>query len=180
MESHIKIRASLNRMKQEFSKGNSPYYFIKYYNGTKDYKNNDNEPIIFECLIRHNEIGNRKIERSTPYTFETLESTLERKCKEYEEEQQDNELYLLDHILYKHKIYDITLDYDENKNIVAKDDDNIWKGKEFYDFLYDEVFVYNSQGMVDLLTREELRHLDEYRKKYEISNEKELNEEIEK
>lgn len=92
----------------------------------------------------------------------------------------DNELDLIDHILYKPKIYDINLEYDKNKNIIAKDDDNVWKGKEFYDFLYDEVFVYNSHGMVDLLTREELRHLDEYRKKYEISNEKELNEEIEK
>lgn len=92
----------------------------------------------------------------------------------------DNELDLIDYILYKHKIYDINLEYDKNKNIIAKDDDNVWKGKEFYDFLYDEVFVYNSHGMVDLLTREELRHLDEYRKKYEISNEKELNEEIEK
>ncbi|MBQ6324328.1 MAG: hypothetical protein IJI22_05810 [Bacilli bacterium] len=92
----------------------------------------------------------------------------------------DNELDLIDHILYKHKIYDINLEYDDDNNIIAYDEDNKWKGKEFYDFLYDEVFVYNSHGMVDLLTREELRHLDEYRKKYEISNEKELNEEIEK
>lgn len=92
----------------------------------------------------------------------------------------DNELDLIDHILYKHKIYDINLEYDKNNNIVAYDEDNKWKGKELYDFLYDEVFVYNSHGMVDLLTREELRHLDEYRKKYDISNEKELNEEIEK
>lgn len=92
----------------------------------------------------------------------------------------DNELDLIDYILYKHKIYDINLEYDKNNNIVAYDEDNKWKGKEFYDFLYDEVFVYNSHGMVDLLTREELRYLDEYRKKYDISNEKELNEEIEK
>lgn len=92
----------------------------------------------------------------------------------------ENELDLIDHILYKHKIYDINLEYDKNNNIVAHDEDNKWNGKEFYDFLYDEVFVYNSHGTVDLLTREELRHLDEYRKKYDISNEQELNEEIEK
>lgn len=92
----------------------------------------------------------------------------------------DNELDLIDHILYKHKIYDINLEYDDDNNIIAYDEDNKWEGKEFYDFLYDEVFVYNSHGMVDLLIRDELRHLDEYRKKYEISNEKELNEEIEK
>lgn len=92
----------------------------------------------------------------------------------------DNELDLIAHILYKHKIYDINLEYDDDNNIIAYDDDNKWKGKKFYDFLYDEVFVYNSHGMVDLLTREELKHLDEYRKKYEISNEKELDEEIEK
>lgn len=87
MESYVKIKSSLNEMEQKFNKSNSIYYCVKYYDGTKNYKNDNNELIVFECLIRHNEIGNRKIERSAPYTFETLESTLKQKCKEYEEEQ---------------------------------------------------------------------------------------------
>lgn len=90
MESHIKIKSSLIEMDNKFYNSNSPYYFIKNYDGSKNYKDDDNELIVFECLIRHNEIGNRKIERSTPYTFKTLETTLENKCREYEEEQKDN------------------------------------------------------------------------------------------
>ncbi|MBO5183372.1 MAG: hypothetical protein J6B64_03125 [Bacilli bacterium] len=90
MESLIKIRSSLNKMNNEFENGNSPYYYIKYYDGSKMYKNNDDEVIIFECLIRHNEIGEKTIERSTPYTFKSLESTLEKLCKEYEEKIDEN------------------------------------------------------------------------------------------
>lgn len=98
MDSYVKIKSSLNKMEQNFNKSNSKYYYIKYYNGTKNYKNDKNEPIVFECLIRHNEIGNRKIERSSPYTFETLESTLKQKCKEYEEEQKEMNELIKDYI----------------------------------------------------------------------------------
>lgn len=94
MESYIKIRSSLNRMKQEFNYGKSPYYYVKYYDGSENYINDDNEPIVFECLIRHNEIGNRSIERKAPYTFETLERTLKEKCDEYEQEQQNLDMEL--------------------------------------------------------------------------------------
>lgn len=92
MESYIKIKASTNRINKEFEKGNSPYYYIKFFNGENNYKGDDEEEIVFECMIRHNEIGERTIERSTPYTFETLEKTLEQKCKEFEEEQKDMEM----------------------------------------------------------------------------------------
>lgn len=94
MESRIKIKASLNTMESKFKDSNSPYYFIKYYDGTDNYKDDDNEIIIFKCLIRHNEIGNRRIEKSTPYTFETLESALEKKCMEYEKELEESKLEL--------------------------------------------------------------------------------------
>lgn len=94
MESRIKIKASLNKMESKFKDSNSPYYFIKYYDGTENYKNDDKEEIIFDCLIRHNEIGNRKVERSAPYTFETLESSLKKKCMEYEKELEENKLEL--------------------------------------------------------------------------------------
>ena len=94
MESRIKIKSSLNTMKSKFKDSNSPYYFIKYYDGADNYKNDDNEIIMFDCLIRHNEIGNRRIARTAPYTFETLESTLEEKCKEYEKELEESKLEL--------------------------------------------------------------------------------------
>lgn len=89
MESYIKIKTSANRMNDEFSKSKSLYYYIKYFDGHDNYKGDNQEEIVFECMIRHNEIGNRTIERSAPYTFETLEKTLEKKCKEYEEEQKN-------------------------------------------------------------------------------------------
>ena len=89
MESYIKIKASLNKMRYEFENGDSPYYYVKYFSGDDTYDGNDDKEIIFECLIRHNEIGNRKIERSAPYTFNTLEKILEKKCKEYEEEKNE-------------------------------------------------------------------------------------------
>ena len=94
MESRIKIKSSLNTMKSKFNDSNSPYYFIKYYDGKDNYKNDDNEIIIFNCLIRHNEIGDRKIERFAPYTFETLESALEEKCMEYKKELEESKLEL--------------------------------------------------------------------------------------
>ena len=86
-ESRIKIRATTNEMNKNFNENPSKYYYVKYFNGEKYYKGKDNVPIVFETLIRHNEIGNRSIERSAPYTFETLEKTLEEKVKEYEQEQ---------------------------------------------------------------------------------------------
>ena len=86
-ESIIKIQATTNEMNKNFYETPSKYYYIKYFNGEKNYKGKDNIPIVFETLIRHNEIGNRSIERNTLYTFESLEKILEEKVKEYEREQ---------------------------------------------------------------------------------------------
>ena len=90
MESYIKIKTSANKMNEKFQNTYSPYYYIKYFNGVDNYKGNDDEEIVFDCLIRHNEIGTKKIERKEPYTFKTLEETLEKRCKEFEEEQKRN------------------------------------------------------------------------------------------
>lgn len=91
----------------------------------------------------------------------------------------NNELDLIDHILYRHKIYDIELEYDKDNNIIAKDDSNVWIGKEFYDFLYNEVFVFNEEGTLDLVADEDLKKLDEFRKKYEVDKENIKTEEME-
>ena len=86
-ESWIKIRATLNEMNKNFDDQDlSEYYFIKWFKAL-NYKGKDDMPIVFETMIRHNEIGNRNIERSSPYTFATLEKTLFEKVKEYEQEQ---------------------------------------------------------------------------------------------
>ena len=82
MESDIKIRTSLKRMQEEFKKSDSKYYYIKNYHHNGKIEN-DNRSVVFECLIRHNEIGNNSIERGKPYSFEELEKELEIKCEEY-------------------------------------------------------------------------------------------------
>ena len=85
-ESRIKIKASVDEIYKHYKESPSKYFYIRHYNGDKYYKGNDKELIIFEALIRHNEIGNRSIERGTPYTLNTLEKTLSEKVKEFEQE----------------------------------------------------------------------------------------------
>lgn len=85
-ESDVKIRASHNEMLKEFNESSSKYYYVKYFNGEKNYKGDDDEQIVFDAHLRHNEIGNRSIERSNPYTFKSLEETIEKYVKEYEKE----------------------------------------------------------------------------------------------
>ena len=61
------------------------------------------------------------------------------------------------------------MDFDEDGYIIANDDEgNVWKGLEFYTFLFDELFNYNEDGTVDLVDNKDLDKLKEYRKKYEI------------
>lgn len=86
-ESRIKIRATANEINKNFNDTPSKYYNIKYFKGDKYCEGKDDVPIVFETLIRHNEIGDRSIERITPYTLATLEKTLEEKIKEFEQEQ---------------------------------------------------------------------------------------------
>ena len=90
-ESWIKIKASINEIHKHFEECPSSLFYIKYYNseynGVQHYKGNDDAIITFEALIRHNEIGNRTIERNTPYTLDSLEKALTKKVKEYEKEE---------------------------------------------------------------------------------------------
>lgn len=81
----------------------------------------------------------------------------------------NDEIDLIDHILHQHKIDDIVLNFDDNGNLVAMDDENAWFGEEFYKFLFDELFDYNDNGTVDLIDNKDLERLKEYRKKYENS-----------
>lgn len=84
----------------------------------------------------------------------------------------NDEIDLIDHILHQHKIDDIVLHFDEDGNIVAMDDENAWYGKAFYDFLFNDLFVYNDNGTVDLIDNRDFERLKEYQKKYDIEESK--------
>ncbi len=71
--------------------------------------------------------------------------------------------------------------YYENNILVAEDDTNRWEGKEFYDFLFNEVFNYNEDGKVELLNDDTFQALEKYRNKYEnefIDNQNIIGEQI--
>ena len=90
-------------------------------------------------------------------------------------DEQAKELNLIDNILSKHKVDDIDLYINDNGDLLAFDDSNYWKNKEFYDFMFNELFVYNSYGKVELIDDSEYKKLEEYRKQYdEKTNEIEM------
>lgn len=89
-ESILKIKASVNEINKHFETNPSELFYIKWFNGEKNYTGDDDKIIVFETLIRHNEIGNRNIERSSPYTLQTLEKVLKEKVEEYEKEQEND------------------------------------------------------------------------------------------
>ena len=77
------------------------------------------------------------------------------------------EMNLIDHILAKHKVDDIVLYSNDNGDLIAFDDVNYWKGKDFYDFMFKELFVYNREGKVELIDDSDYKRLEGYRKQYE-------------
>ena len=77
------------------------------------------------------------------------------------------EMNLIDHILAKHKVDDIVLYSNDNRDLIAFDDVNYWKGKDFYDFMFKELFVYNREGKVELIEDSDYKKLEGYRKQYE-------------
>jgi len=76
------------------------------------------------------------------------------------------ELNLIDHILSKHKVDDIELYINDNGDLLAFDDSNYWKNKEFYDFMFNELFVYNHEGKVELILEEDYKTLEKFRDNY--------------
>ena len=77
------------------------------------------------------------------------------------------EMNLIDHILAKHKVDDIVLYSNDNGDLIAFDDVNYWKGKDFYDFMFKELFVYNREGKVELIDDSDYKRLEGYRNQYE-------------
>lgn len=89
--------------------------------------------------LKHDQIGNRSIERGSPYTFDTLEKTLEKYVKEYKEENV-NKNYLYQPI--KNSKYFVS----ENESYdIEKEVDNGYKVKSFFgERLY--ILTYGWQG----------------------------------
>lgn len=90
----------------------------------------------------------------------------------------DGEIGLLYDTLNKYKINDIELMYDDNGNLLAMDDENIWHSSEFYKFLFDEVFTYDN-NIPNLIEEKDYQRLKEYASKYKdekdiIPSEKEI------
>lgn len=77
----------------------------------------------------------------------------------------DGEIGLLYDTLNKYKINDIELMYDDNGNLLAMDDENIWHSSEFYKFLFDEVFTYDN-NIPNLIEEKDYQRLKEYASKY--------------
>lgn len=77
----------------------------------------------------------------------------------------DGEIGLLYDTLNKYKINDIELMYDDNGNLLAMDDENIWHSSDFYKFLFDEVFTYDN-NIPNLIEEKDYQRLKEYASKY--------------
>ena len=84
----------------------------------------------------------------------------------FEEKDYSKEDKFIEKILSIHKINDINVNVNHRNEIVAYDDENSWVGSELYDFLFNEVFVYNEDGKVELLSDEDFERLQNYRKQY--------------
>ena len=117
---------------------------------------------------------------STDALFDKLEQIFNDEFSSviYMYDKNDGEIGLLYDVLNKYKINDVELMYDDKDNLIAMDDENIWYGKEFYKFIFDEVFNYDSDNIPTLLNEEDYNKLKEYANKYEkeetkLSTEKE-------
>lgn len=75
----------------------------------------------------------------------------------------EKEITTLYRVLRKLNIHDIELNYDQN-GLIAKDDDNVWHGMEFYEFLVNDAIVFDDNktaiGIPDEL-------LEDFKKLYE-------------
>ena len=89
------------------------------------------------------------------------------------------EIDLIERILSSYGIHDITMDYNEDGVIIANDDsNNVWEGEEFYSFLFNELFEYNEDGSVSNVDDNDLRRLEEYRKKYSAIEDEKASKEL--
>lgn len=79
---------------------------------------------------------------------------------------EDDEQHLLENILFAIHIDDIALSFDEHSNIIARDNDNEWSGRAFYDFIINEALVFEN-GKPQLISDEEYQQLIYFSNLYE-------------
>lgn len=76
------------------------------------------------------------------------------------DERKDNRVNNLYHVLALLRINDIDVEWDEDfDEIIAYDEDNIWHGESFYDFILNEAIVYESDGTSSLIDAETLEQI---------------------
>lgn len=83
-------------------------------------------------------------------------------------EPETDELDLLWDVLDSLHIEDIQLRYDEDGTLTASDGENIWKGKEFYEFLLQEAITFEEDGSSAVLTDGQLSDLYELAGRYGV------------
>ena len=71
------------------------------------------------------------------------------------------------------KINDVRLTW-KNHSLVAKDDENVWYGKAFYDFILDEALVYDEQQQPQLIRMEDYEELLSLRESYVVKDNKKV------
>ena len=117
---------------------------------------------------------------SDKYVLNRLECIYENHFSDYVlNEQQQEELDLINKILRKHKVNDIEVCLTQYHELIAYDDENCWVGTELYDFLFNELFVYNKEGNVELINKKDFNNLQKFRDYREKANQLEKEMEIE-
>lgn len=81
----------------------------------------------------------------------------------------ENEIDILYDALFSMKIYDIRLSRTEDGRIFAKDADNQWTGKRFYDFLLNEAIVCEPDGSSTVIAPDTLMEVRQLGKLYGVS-----------
>ena len=111
--------------------------------------------IEFETKLKENPANEHLIVKNIPTTNENYYG-------EY-----NDEVDLVEHILAVYKIEQFQVAFNSNENITMWDDEREWEGKEVFDFIFDEILVYNEDDTVNLVDNNDLKKLQEYRQKYE-------------
>ena len=106
-------------------------------------------PMIEAMITRLTEI----VEETDEQDFEERANSLINRLRNIESKEQeqlpvyDRTTEILYAVLHKLNMDDVGLDF-EGEDIIAFDEDNQWKGKEFFRFLIDECFTFEDDGSV--------------------------------
>lgn len=82
----------------------------------------------------------------------------------------EDEINTLNTITTQLKMDDMYIVWDEEKDmiLVHDDDDNVWAGKELYDFMLNEAIIYEKDGTSAVIPNDVLKHFKEIAKRYGV------------